>query len=122
LTTSAADSYATAGQFDTVTSSAFGTANDTNVITITSGVTSATITAATSVNIGVTTVTAGAFLWVAASGSAAQANQAATLYQDSNSDGIIGATDLRIDFAVTGDDTQGVAIVGNKAVITVTGV
>jgi hypothetical protein len=122
LTTSAADSYATAGQFDTVTASAFATANDSDIITVTTGVNSSTITAATSVSIGVTAVTAGSFLWVAASGSTAAANQLAVLYQDSNSDGIIGASDLRIDFTRTGDDTVAVAIVANKAVVTVLGV
>ena len=122
LTTAAADSYATAGQFDTVTSSNLA-ANDTNVITMTTGVSSATLTAATSVNIGVTSVTAGSFLWVAASGSAAAAAQNGTLYQDSNSSGTIDAADLRVDFAMAGGtDTIAVAIVGNKAVLTVVGV
>jgi hypothetical protein len=49
-------------------------------------------------------------------------NQNETIYQDSNSNGIIDATDLRVDFAITATDTLAVSIVGNKLVVTQTGV
>jgi hypothetical protein len=120
LNTTAAESFATAGQFDTVT---FGNlVGGTNVVTVTSGVLSSTITAATSVVLGTTVVAAGSFLVVNAAGVLTANNASFTLYQDSNSDGIIGATDLQINFTVTATDTFAVATVGGKAVITDTGV
>lgn len=121
ISATAAESYATTGQFDTVTSVAIDN-TDATAITVTTGVLSSTMTAATSVNLGVTTVTAGAFLVVAATAALTATNQNISLYQDSNSNGIIESTDLRIDFTRTGNDTITAAVVGNKAVITFTGV
>lgn len=117
LNTTAAESFATSGQFDTVTFSD-GTAVGSNTVTLTSGVLSSTVTAATSVSIGSTVVTAGSFLWVNTAGSAGPTNQNASLYQDSNSNGLIDAADLQINFVVGGTDTLEVTTVGGKAVIT----
>jgi len=121
LNVTAAESYATGGQFDTVTSGAIEN-TDSNVITLTTGVLSSTLTAATSVTVGTTVVTAGQFLVVAATAALTATSQNISLYQDSNSNGVIDATDLRVDFAKTGNDTIAVAIVGSKAVVTVAGV
>jgi hypothetical protein len=117
LNVTAAESYATASQYDTVTFSD-GTAVGGNTVTLTTGVTSTTVNAATSVTVGTTAVTAGSFLVVNASGSVAAANANLTVYQDSNSSGVIDATDLRVDFAVGGTDTLAVSIVGGKLVVT----
>jgi hypothetical protein len=120
LNATAAESYATASQFDTVT---FGNlAGGSTVVTVTTGVLSSTLTAATAVVVGTTVVAAGSFLWVNAAGSLAATNESGTLYQDSNNSGIIDATDLQIAFTVTATDTFAVSVVGGKAVITAGGV
>lgn len=121
MNVTAAESYATAGQFDTVTFSDNGNVN-TNTVTLTTGVLNATVTAATSVTIGTTAVAAGSFLMVGAAAALGATNQNESIYQDSNSNGIIDATDLRVDFAITATDTLAVSIVGNKLVVTQTGV
>lgn len=117
----AAESYATTGQFDTVTFANGVAATATGVaLTVNTGILTASLAATTTAafQIGVTAVTAGGLLVVNASGSAAAANAPLTLYQDSNNNGVIDTTDLRINFAVGDTDTLGVALVGNKAVIT----
>jgi len=122
LNATAAESYATAGQFDTVTFSNNANVN-TNTLTLTTGVLSATLTGATSVTLGTTAVTAGSFLAVgSASAVLTTTSQNYSVYQDSNSNGIIEATDLRIDFNKTATDTLALSIVGNKLVVLQTGV
>jgi serralysin len=114
----AAESYATAGQFDTIASADLVGAADSNVITLTTGLLSTTVTAATSVSIGVTAVTAGAYLVVAATAVLTATDQSITVYQDSNSNGIIDASDLRVDFTAAGTDTTAITIAGGKVVVT----
>ena len=121
MNVTAAESFATAGQFDIVTFSDNANVN-TNTVTLTTGVLSATVTAATSVTIGTTAVAAGSFLMVGAAAALGATNQNESIYQDSNSNGIIDATDLRVDFVITATDTLAVSIVGNKLVVTQTGV
>jgi len=121
INVTAAESYATAGQFDTITQVAIAN-TDESIITLTTGVLTSTATAATSVNLGVTTVTAGAFLIVAATATLAATDQDISVYQDSDSDGIIEATDLRVDVAAAGaGETTAVSIVGDKLQILILG-
>jgi hypothetical protein len=120
LNTTATDSYATAGKSDTVTVAVSG-AGDDYVITVDTGLLSTSLTAATSVNIGTTEVTTGGFLWVNATGSVAAQDEAAVLYQDSNQNGIIDASDLQINFAQAGADTFAISIVGSQATIAFNG-
>ena len=118
LNTTAAESFATTGQFDTVTFAALD-AGDESIVTITTGLLSSTVTAAQSVTLGTTAVVAGSFLVVAATAALTATAQNASVYQDSNSNGVIDATDLRIDFAFTdAADTFAAAIVGGKLVVT----
>lgn len=123
LNVTAAQSFATAGQFDTVVFSDNGNAN-TNTVTLNTGVTGTALTGATSVTIGTTAVTAGAFLAVGSvSATLTTTNQNFQIYQDSNMNGIIDATDLRVDFndgSVT--DTMAITLVGGALVVTTTGV
>jgi len=122
LNTTAAESFATTGSFDTVTYSNH-TDTTTTTSTLVTGLLSSVLVGATSVTIGTTTITAGGFLAVG-SGSATltTTNQSFQIYQDSNSNGIIDATDLRVDFTITGNDTQAITIVGSQLVSTLTGV
>lgn len=116
------ESYATTGQFDTVNNAAIAD-TDSSVITLTTGLLNATVTGAASVNIGVTTVTAGSFLAVGSTnGTLTATSQNFQIYQDSDSDGIIEASDLRVDFNKTGNDTLAITVVGSKIVVTVGGV
>ena len=122
LNATAAESYATANHFDTV---AFANTASTNsdAVTVVTGLLSTSLAAATSVTIGTTTVAqAGGFLWVNTAGSTAATNQDATLYQDSNANGVIDATDLQISFDLNATDTLAIALVGSQAVVTLTGV
>jgi len=118
-----AESYATTGQFDTVTFSDMAT-NGTDIVTLVTGLLSSTVVGATSVTLGVTTVTAGSFLAVgSASTTLTTTNQNFSIYQDTNSNGIIDATDLRVDFTdVAAADTMAITIVGSQIVVTSTGV
>jgi hypothetical protein len=122
----AAESFATATQFDTVifSDNTAGAGGGTNTVTLVTGLASTVVTGATSVTIGTTAVTAGSFLAVgSASATLTTTNQNFQIYQDSNSNGIIDATDLRIDFNDgNANDTMAVAIVGTQLVITTTGV
>jgi len=119
----AAESYATTSQFDTVT---FGNqaANGTNIVTLVTGILSSTVTGATSVVIGTTSVAANSFLAVgSATATLTTTNQNFQIYQDSNGNGVIDATDLRVDFTDAGvTDTMAVTIVGGQIVVTSTGV
>jgi len=123
LNATAAESFATAGQFDIVT---FANHTDTTTSTVTNvtGVLSSSLTGATTVNIGTTIVTAGGFLAVgSASATLTTTAQNFQVYQDTNSNGIIDATDWRVDFNRTGSgDTLAVSIVGGQLVATLTGV
>jgi hypothetical protein len=123
LNVTAAESFATATQFDTVVFSNNTNVN-TNAVTLNTGVATTIVTGATSVTIGTTTVTAGAFLAVGStSATLTTTNQNFQIYQDSNSNGVIDATDLQVNFndgSVT--DTMAVAIVGTQLVVTTTGV
>jgi len=121
LNTTAAESYATSGQYDTVNFQA-AAAGENWTATVTTGVTTTSLAAASSVTVGTTIVTAGGFLWVNTGATVAASNANASLYQDSNSNGIIDATDLRIDFTIAGTDTLAVSIVGGKATIDMVGV
>ena len=79
--------------------------------------------AATSVTIGTTTVAqAGGMLWVSSAGTTGANVADAVLYQDSNSNGVIDATDLAINFNQDGTDTMAITLVGSQAVITTTAV
>jgi hypothetical protein len=122
MNVTAAESFATTGSFDTVTFTD-QIANGTNIVTLVTGVLSTVLVGATSVTIGTTTITAGGFLAVgSASTTLTTTNQTFQIYQDSNSNGIIDATDLRVDFTEAVTDTMAVAIVGSQVVITNTGV
>jgi S-layer protein len=122
VSATAAQSYATTGQFDTVNNAAIAD-TDSSVITLTTGLLNATVVGAASVSIGTTTVAAGSFLAVGSTnGTLTATSQNFQIYQDSNSNGIIDATDLRVDFNKTGNDTLAVTIVGSKIVVTVGGV
>jgi hypothetical protein len=44
------------------------------------------------------------------------------IYQDSNSNGIIDATDLRVDFTDAATDTTAITLVGSQIVVVHTGV
>jgi hypothetical protein len=120
LNVTAAESFATAGRFDTVTTSNLD-AGDESLITLTTGVLTSTLTMATSVNVGTTTVTAGAFLVVRASGVAGAGTSDISVYQDSNSNGIIETTDLQVNFTKNADDTFAVSIVANKLLVDANG-
>jgi hypothetical protein len=122
LNATAAESYATASQFDTVTYSNH-TDTTTTTSTLVTGLLSSVLVGATAVTLGTTTITAGGFLAVgSASATLTTTNQSFQVYQDSNSNGIIDATDLRVDFTITGTDTQAITIVGSQLVSTLTGV
>ena len=122
LNTTAAESFATTGQFDTVTYSNH-TDTTTTTSTLVTGLLSSVLVGATSVTIGTTTITAGGFLAVgSASATLTTTNQSFQIFQDSNSNGIIDATDLRVDFTITGNDTQAITLVGSQLVSTLTGV
>jgi len=123
LNATSAESFATVGQFDTVTFAAAAAGGNTNTVTLTTGLTSSTVTAATTVVLGTTVVAAGSFLIVNTAGVATATTGNSSLYQDSNSNGIIDATDLQINF-VAGDaaDTMAVTAVGGKATIAYVGV
>ena len=118
----AADSFATAGQSDTVIIANGANANGAVVVTAFTGLNATTVTAATAAAfvLGQTTVTANQYLWVNAAGAAGATNEDAVLYQDSNGNGIVDATDLAVafDIDVAGGDTLAVAIVGGRAVVT----
>lgn len=120
----AAESFATAGSFDTVTFSNIVNTTGTSIVTLNTGLLSSTVTGATAVTIGTTTVTAGSFLAVGTgSATLTTTDQNFQIYQDSNSNGVIDATDLRVDFTDGGvTDTMAVAIVGQQIVVTSTGV
>jgi len=120
LNATAAESYATTGQFDTVTTAALNAAGvaHANTITVTTGLLSSTLVGATAVVIGTTVVAAGSFLWVSATGVLTTTASGGSLFQDSNSSGVIDATDLQINFAITGDDTLAITTVGGKATVT----
>jgi hypothetical protein len=109
INATAAESYATAGKYDLVIFDAAVATNDWTV-TINTGLSATTVTAATSVTLGTTTITAGQFLWVNASGSASAQDEDAMLYQDTDGDGVIEATDFAMSFDITGADTTAVAI------------
>ncbi len=123
INATAAQSYTTASQFDTVTFSDQA-ANGTDIVTLVTGVSSATVTGATSVILGTTTVTASSFLAVgSASATLTTTNQNFQIYQDTNGNGVIDATDLRVDFTdVAAADTMAITIVGGQIVVTSTGV
>ena len=120
----AAQSFATAGQFDTVNNAVI-TATGTNVITLVSGVNAPSIQYAAAVVIGTTAVAnANAVLVVGAANPLTGARTGSfSVYQDSNGNSVIDATDLRVDFN-PGDasDTIAIALVGQQTVVTVTGV
>jgi len=119
----AAESYATASQFDTVTFADQAT-NGTNIVTVVTGLLSSVLVGATAVTLGTTTITAGGFLAVgSASTTLTTTNQNFAIYQDTNTNGIIDATDFRIDFTdVAAADTMAVTLVGSQLVVTSTGV
>ena len=124
LNATAAESFATSGQFDIIT---FADHTDTTTSTVTNvtGLLNSTLVGATSVNIGVTTVTAGSFLAVgSASATLTATKQNFVVFQDSNSNGIIDATDFSASFVCTGiaGDTLAMSIVGGQLVATLTGV
>lgn len=123
LRATAAESYATASQFDTVTFANQAT-NGTNIVTLVTGILSSTVTGATSVVIGTTSVAANSFLAVGSvSATLTTTNQNFQIYQDSNGNGVIDATDLRVDFTdAAATDTMAVTIVGGQIVVTSTGV
>ena len=119
----AAESYATANHYDTINfvNQTFAGGNET--ITVKTGLLSTSLTAATSVTVGTTTFAqAGGFIWVNATGSTTALNESASLYQDSNSNGVLDASDFRMDFALVGNDTLAVSLVGSQAVVSMTGV
>jgi hypothetical protein len=119
----AAESFATADKFDTLT---FSNHTDTTTTTVTlkTGVNSATVTGATSVTVGTTAVAASSFLAVgSASATLTTTNQNFQIYQDTNGNGIIDATDFRLDVTDgAANDTTAVSIVGSDLVIVHTGV
>ncbi len=122
INATAAESYATGSQFDTITTTEGADVDGGQVLTITTGVLAATVTAFTTATfvVGTTAVIAGSFAWVNATGLATALAEDSILYQDSNNNGIIDATDFQITVDVAGTtDTLAVAIVGNKAVVTV---
>jgi hypothetical protein len=123
LNATAAQSFATAAQFDTVTF-ADQALNGTNIVTLVTGLLGSTLTGATAVVLGTTTVTAGGFLAVGSvSATLTTTNQTFQIYQDSNSNGIIDASDLRVDFTDgVAADTMAITLVGSQIVVTSTGV
>ena len=124
INATAAQSYATAGQFDTVTMSNNAAQAAANTITLVTGISSSTVTGATAVVLGTTTVTASSFLAVgSASATLTATDQIFQIYQDTNGNGIIEATDLRIDFTDgAATDTMAISIVGGQIVVTDAGV
>jgi hypothetical protein len=123
INATAAQSFATAGQFDTVTISDGAAQAAANTITLVTGLLSSVLVGATSVTIGTTTITAGGFLAVgSASATLTTTDQNFQIYQDSNSNGIIDATDLRVDFTDAATDTTAITLVGSQIVVVHTGV
>jgi len=119
----AAESFATASQFDTVTFSD-AAQNSTNIVTLITGQLSSTIIgiAQSALSIGSTAVVAGSYLAAGSTnGTLTATSQNFQIYQDSNSNGIIDSTDLRVDFTKTGLDTLTVELVGGQVVVTATG-
>lgn len=116
LVVTAADSFATAGSFDTITI-ANATNNADRIITTATGVTATTVAAATTVALGTTTVTANGFFVVNAAGSAAAQAQNASVYQDSNGNGVIDATDMQFNIARAGTETLSFGVVGGQLAI-----
>ena len=117
----AAESFATAASFDTLTF-ADGAAGENYTLTTATGLNSASLATATTVTVGTTTITAGGYLVVRAGGLGAAIGDG-SLYQDSNSDGIVGATDYRLDFVSAGAaDTIAFANVGGQITIGMVGV
>ena len=122
LNATAAESFATTGAFDTVTY-ANHTDTTTTTTTLVTGVTSSTLVGASAVTLGTTTIAAGGFLAVGSTNATlTTTNQSFQIYQDSDSNGIIDATDLRVDFGVTATDTQAISLVGSQLVSVLTGV
>lgn len=121
LNTAASDSYATSGQFDSVTFLAAPSGHNWSVALFT-GINAPSLAASTNVQVGVTGAAVGGFIWASAAGTTAASNANASLYQDSNKNGIIDASDLRVDFIVSGNDTIAVSLVGGKAIIDMVGV
>ena len=123
MNVTAAQSYATTSQFDTVVFANNANVN-TNTVTLVTAITAASVTGAASVTLGTTTVTAGAYIVVGSAGAGAlTGNQNYSAYQDSNSNGIIDSTDLRVDFNDGSvSDTTVVTLVGGQLVVTHTGV
>lgn len=121
LQATAAESYATASQFDTVTFANMAQ-NGTHIVTLTTGILSSTVTGASSVVIGTTSVAANSFLAVGSvNATLTTTDQNFQIYQDSNGNGVIDATDLRVDFTDGGaDDTMAITIVGGKITVTST--
>jgi len=105
----AAESFATAGQFDTITF-ANSAATDNRTITTSTGVNASSVVAGTSATLGATTVAANGFLVVNAAGSLNATNQSAVVFQDSNGNGIIDATDFSAAFNISGADTLAFAL------------
>lgn len=116
----AAESFATTGQFDTVTYSDKG-ALGTVITTLVTGQLSSTIVgiAQSALQIGSTAVVAGSFLAAGSTnGTLTATDQNFQIYQDSNANGIIDSTDLRVDFTNAAVDTMSVELVGGQVVVT----
>ncbi|WP_323011854.1 hypothetical protein [Castellaniella sp.] len=129
LITSAADSFVTtvstlANTADTVfISDVAAVALNNYSITLKTGVAATSIAAATTVNLGTTTVAANGFLLVNAAGTTTGQTTNAVLYQDTNGNGIIEAgefaTNIQYDASVGTADTYAITIVGGAAQIQV---
>ena len=121
INATAAESYATASQSDIVNFGA-SAAGDTMTATVKTGLLTTSLAAATSVTVGTTTVaTAGGMIWVNTAGSLAAQNQNAVLYQDSNANGVIDATDFSMNFNMTANDTLAISLVGSIATVALVG-
>jgi hypothetical protein len=123
LRATAAESFATASQFDTVTF-ADAAQLSTNIVTLVTGQLSSTIVgiAQSALAIGSTAVVAGSYLAAGSTnGTLTASSQNFQIYQDSNSNGIIDSTDLRVDFTKTLLDTLTIDLVGGQVVVTATG-
>lgn len=125
INATAAQSYATTGQFDTVTIADSAAQAAGSTITLVTGILSSVLVGAAtgSLVLGTTTITAGGFLAVGSvNATLTTTDQNFQIYQDSNSNGIIDANDLRVDFTDAATDTTAITLVGSQIVVVHTGV
>jgi len=121
LAATAAESFATASQFDIITFADAGAGLNRTVTTAT-GVNGGSINSATTATVGTTVLPVGSYLVVNNNGSLAATFQSSQLYQDSNSNGLLDATDWSLQVSPTTNDTLAYTLVGGQIAIALVGV